>query len=305
MAMLYMLNVYFDKLRSRALAVALSGPSIGAFLGAPLLTYLFQEFGFQGTMIIQSAIILNCCVSASLYRPLSHKSVKRNTGDQVGNTDTDNNVRPPAITEVEKKPQSTSELIQLDLHENPTDDTDSRKDSSCCYPIYSKCRQIGDMFGLHMFKNIQFTAQCLLLLSFQSCLMCGIIYIGPLATEACGMTTDIVVVLLSIAAITEIPVKAISGIILDLKVLKPYRSVLYGVLGILMGASFTVVPFAATVHTFFVLWCVYVVFLYMFHTQVYVITKDLTGKENLNSALGLVRVAMGVGTILGTTTLGE
>lgn len=119
------------------------------------------------------------------------------------------------------------------------------------------------------------------------------------------MTPGTIALLLSIVSVIEIPAKTISGILFDLKWIKYRRSTLLGILGIVMGASFGIVPFAADFYVFIILWCTYILFMYMFHTQTYTVMSDVVGPENLNSAMGLARLTMGLGTIIGTTTLGN
>lgn len=62
-------NSYFDKRRSIASAICVSGNAIGAFIMPPLVQYLMQEYELRGTLIIIAALQLQIAVSACLYRP--------------------------------------------------------------------------------------------------------------------------------------------------------------------------------------------------------------------------------------------
>ncbi|XP_015182480.1 PREDICTED: uncharacterized protein LOC107069563 [Polistes dominula] len=59
---------YFDKKRSFATGLSVCGSGIGTFIFAPLTQYLLDEFGWRGTMLILSGLILNLAVCGFLMR---------------------------------------------------------------------------------------------------------------------------------------------------------------------------------------------------------------------------------------------
>ena len=61
---------YFEKRRSFATGLAVCGAGIGTFLFAPLSKVLINYYGWKGTVLIEGALILNCCVCGALFRPL-------------------------------------------------------------------------------------------------------------------------------------------------------------------------------------------------------------------------------------------
>jgi len=65
---LTMVGMYFEKRRGFANTIAVAGGSAGGLVFAPLLTVLFQEYGYQG-LLVMAGIALNGCVSAALFRP--------------------------------------------------------------------------------------------------------------------------------------------------------------------------------------------------------------------------------------------
>ena len=67
------LGDYFEKRTATAMALSAVGSGIGALLAPPLMLFLYNEYGFQGTFIIMGAACLNCCVGGALYRPLETK----------------------------------------------------------------------------------------------------------------------------------------------------------------------------------------------------------------------------------------
>ena len=64
-----LIGEYFDKRKAIAhgLSVSLAGAVGAAF--PPILLFLFEYYGFTGTMLILTGIGLNCCVGGMLYRP--------------------------------------------------------------------------------------------------------------------------------------------------------------------------------------------------------------------------------------------
>ena len=65
------LGIYFLKRRGFANSIAVSGASVGGFILAPLITYLFKTYGYNGCLLLIGAILSNGCVSGALFRPKS------------------------------------------------------------------------------------------------------------------------------------------------------------------------------------------------------------------------------------------
>ena len=62
---------YFDKKRSLANALCLSGTAAGSFSMPLLISFLLDLYGFHGTLLILGGCLLHVCISAALYRPLA------------------------------------------------------------------------------------------------------------------------------------------------------------------------------------------------------------------------------------------
>lgn len=72
-----MVAFYFEDRRALATGLAVCGSGIGTFVFAPLTEYLIQIYGWRGTMIIWSGIILNLVVCGALLRPLQFSPQER------------------------------------------------------------------------------------------------------------------------------------------------------------------------------------------------------------------------------------
>ena len=60
---------YFKEKRSFALSLISIGTGIGTISVAYLVTFILEEYGFQGVHLLIAGICLNMCVSGCLYRP--------------------------------------------------------------------------------------------------------------------------------------------------------------------------------------------------------------------------------------------
>ncbi|CAK9831475.1 Monocarboxylate transporter 5 [Anthophora retusa] len=74
---------YFEKYRSLATGIAVCGSGLGTLIFAPCLDYLIAIYGWRGTMLICSGIVLNCTVLGTLFRPLeTNKPIKRSSSEK-------------------------------------------------------------------------------------------------------------------------------------------------------------------------------------------------------------------------------
>ncbi|XP_023213095.1 uncharacterized protein LOC111615885, partial [Centruroides sculpturatus] len=64
---------YFDQKRALATGIAVCGSGVGAFTLAPVVQIMVNEYGWQGCLLVLSAVILNCMVFGSFFRPLEPK----------------------------------------------------------------------------------------------------------------------------------------------------------------------------------------------------------------------------------------
>lgn len=61
---------YFSKRRGLANGIAFSGASTGGLIFAPIMSALFQSYGYSGTLLIVAGMTLNICVTGMLLRPI-------------------------------------------------------------------------------------------------------------------------------------------------------------------------------------------------------------------------------------------
>ncbi|ESO12384.1 hypothetical protein HELRODRAFT_63243 [Helobdella robusta] len=63
-------SFWFEEKRSLATGLAVCGAGVGTFIFAPFTHILITEYGWKGTVLIDSAILLNCVIFGALFRPV-------------------------------------------------------------------------------------------------------------------------------------------------------------------------------------------------------------------------------------------
>lgn len=102
-----MVGFYFNKRRALATGITVCGSGIGAFVFAPLGESLLDLYAWRGATWILSAMILNCVVFSSLYRPLytSEIIIKEEISEKLTVVD-------------DEEPPSNVYLVSKDFHES-------------------------------------------------------------------------------------------------------------------------------------------------------------------------------------------
>ena len=77
---------YFDKNKGKAMGVATLGSGIGAIIMPPLWTFMFNNYGYFGTMLIVGGLYLNNTVAGGVFRKLRMPRVKSHKVEKGRNT---------------------------------------------------------------------------------------------------------------------------------------------------------------------------------------------------------------------------
>ena len=80
-----MVSTYFNKRRSLANGIAVSGASIGQFAIPPLLRYLVDTYSLRGALLIYGGLTLNVIVCGALFRPFTFYKKKKERLDNIEN----------------------------------------------------------------------------------------------------------------------------------------------------------------------------------------------------------------------------
>nr|XP_045605816.1 uncharacterized protein LOC123762982 [Procambarus clarkii] len=98
-------SLYFEKRRTFASAICVSGNALGGFFLPPLVDYLLVTYGFRGTLMLLGAMQLHICVASMLYRPITHHAIVQAI-DQQNQEEEENNGTVPKDKLVPQIPAS-------------------------------------------------------------------------------------------------------------------------------------------------------------------------------------------------------
>ena len=112
--MLAMIGIYFNKHRGIANSIFTGSGAVGGLIFAPVVTTIFQEFGYTGALLLVSGLLFNALVAAALLRPPQWftKRHKQNISDSK------DEAREPLMSEpniVTKTFSTVSEQQQKDI----------------------------------------------------------------------------------------------------------------------------------------------------------------------------------------------
>ena len=85
---------YFNKRRAMANGIAFSGASTGGLIFAPIMSSLFENYGYSGTLLIVAGMTLNICITGALLRPISWFERKNQKLDKSEDTENHNSTKP-------------------------------------------------------------------------------------------------------------------------------------------------------------------------------------------------------------------
>ncbi|KAL3846708.1 hypothetical protein ACJMK2_017675 [Sinanodonta woodiana] len=91
---LVLIGKYFEKRRGLANSIAVSAASLGGLVWAPIVTLMFEHYGYSGTHLIIAAILLNCLVTAGLFRPPEMYTRPLKTNPSSNTTKSSHDVEP-------------------------------------------------------------------------------------------------------------------------------------------------------------------------------------------------------------------
>ena len=273
--------LYFDKKRARANGIASVGTSLGGMVLGPLLTVLLAEYSYQGTMIIIGGLLLNCFVSASLFRPI-HISLE---ASNPSNSQFKNWMElQPSIEENDRENQNGNQCHQGNKTTNghPTQ----------CPKL--TCNKILDF---SLMTNRYFIGFCIACLGILVSLSTNTLLAG-LSKER-HITDTMIAIILMITAAANCLSRVISGIVFDLQFIKKKRMITFLLLEFMAGFTMCLLPFASSVATITIMNIVTNAFIHAIHAQHVTVLCDMVGEEKMADALGMTRIFMGVGGLCG------
>ncbi|KAK2181983.1 hypothetical protein NP493_372g02000 [Ridgeia piscesae] len=301
---------YFEKRRGVAVGIATAGSSAGAILGPPLMTYLFERYGFFSGLLVVGAIMYNCCVSGALYRPLVDNfpdlmtsytlKLSPECGEKTGGHDGRGDAK---ISYGNHRGGAEKEDVPLT---GPKSGIDSRNEAeqrirnrlSWLNRPMGAVRAFGRTLDVSLWSDLRFSlfalSQAMFAMSFSPVFM-----FAPAVSKNIGLSDKQAAFVLSALSLGDFIGRLVSGFFFDLPLMRRQlhrlfsASMLFMALAILAWpfvTSFTVAIFNATVFGFFmgVVTC-----------QKTSMLCELLGADRLSSSLGMLVSAQGVGVLVG------
>ncbi|XP_046650396.1 monocarboxylate transporter 12-like isoform X2 [Daphnia pulicaria] len=154
---------YFDKRRALATGITLCGSGAGAFVFAPLISWLLETYALRGTFLILSGLYLNCAVFGSLLipvKPVRRKKIVEDVSlkllppDSIGPSAIENPPTPNDVKGNNKVEQAQSNMdISITENQPVTNANEKLSIKKCFFSILN-------LFKFSLFRSPTFVVIC-------------------------------------------------------------------------------------------------------------------------------------------------
>ena len=188
---------------------------------------------------------------------------------------------------------------------NNSNNNGAKKGFSCVSCSKRVLKYITSLLELGLLKDARFVMFALLMICTFICLSVTTNFIAGLAMEA-GISQSQVAWMISVSAFCDMPSRLLSGLLFDLKFVREnHRPTLFPVMGLFTGLFTFSLGLCTSYSSMFGFWIAYTFCASAYHTQHITVLSDIVGSRQLTGALGLSRMFMGVGLIIGPTLGGK
>ena len=314
---------YFDKRLGRANGIAQTGVAAGIFAIPPLLQIFIDTFGWRGALLLLGGIVANIGVCAGLFRPTSIEYKNRTSGKiqdgsktkmiepvreetelNQGQRELEFENRTFAKNEEKSVIETTEQELNQGIKSEPTVNqiSEPQPNKYKCHGTKAVMYAIFESFDLKLLTKVNF---CLLVAAY-SCHSFGyviIILYLPGRAENVGIPPLEASFLVSIFGIGSFISRLTHGYVIDYHILSVSKLTM--LVYAICAASSALYPVSDNYISLATL-----SFLNGFTSGVYnstipIMTKEYVGIERLSGGLGLVLLAIGVFTILGSYATGK
>lgn len=157
---------------------------------------------------------------------------------------------------------------------------------------------------LSLLKDLPFLTLCLSILLFTGSMMSVFVFLPPLAKSK-GVTQLESAYLVSIIGVSDSVARFLSGFVLDMKKVKPYRIYVYNLVLFGVGIVSLIMPSLHGFVEFGIIAATYGVFVGTYVAQKSVVVVDYLGVEKMASSFGLLLGFQGIGSLVGPTVAGK
>ena len=240
---LSIIGIYFDKHRGLATSLYSGAASVGGLILAPIVTTLFDRYGFSGTMLIVGGLFLNIFVTASVMR---HPSwFKRRHRKIIDSEVTEKLLFDQTIKandEVSNCASNGPEDYKL-YNQNTVDNssalekteanTDESKGKVCLFVKINFFDALIAAFDVKLLKDLLFLLYLAMAFNLVAGMILVFIFLPPFAKDN-GLSYDQIAMMISAMACADFISKIVGGFIADRKWLQ--RSTLLAIAALATGS---------------------------------------------------------------------
>uniref|UniRef100_S4RXK6 Major facilitator superfamily (MFS) profile domain-containing protein n=1 Tax=Petromyzon marinus TaxID=7757 RepID=S4RXK6_PETMA len=274
---LTILGRYFDKRRPMAIGLAMAGSPVVLSSLAPFNQVLFDAFGWRGSFLILAGILFNCCLAGSLMRPI---------GPKKGSAPA---ARISVLGLSGSNPSAHCELINRDT---------KSEGSKAAEPEPGILATISRLLDLTLFRHRGFLIYLAgnVLLFFG--LFAPLIFLAPYAKHM-GVDQYSAAFLLSILALVDMVTRPLTGILGNLKLVRPRIQYLFSFSLIFNGFCHLMGPMATDYGGLVIYAIFFGIAFGMVSAMLFETLMDLVGAARFSSAVGLVTIIESCPVLLG------
>ncbi|GFN94336.1 monocarboxylate transporter 9 [Plakobranchus ocellatus] len=341
---IFIINIYFDRYRGVALGLSFSGTGFATFALAPLFEKLFKLLGYQNTLLVIAGLSSIGFVAAATFRPLStHKRMMRekrqrenirqdykerashletgckrqqNYFPSYGATDSScnahnqfSNNNSNHVDEILVKDSNYSEVTEIRVKPGCSDNqrrTCSPASVARTFPVEqgrARKRKSGPLFHWALFRDFPFLVLCISMAFFTLAQKTVFSFLDVVCLEQ-GLSSAAAASVLSLTGIGDLVGRLLSGILMDLPRMKPFREAMYSFVLFIAAGAVLMFPFSKTLVLLGTAGVIYGVMVGASASQKSTILVALLGKEMVNSAFGILYSFQGLGTMIGPPIAG-
>ncbi|XP_045200140.2 monocarboxylate transporter 13-like [Mercenaria mercenaria] len=330
---------YFEKRRAFATGIGVSGAGIGTFIFSPLTSVLIGAYAWQGAILIQAGLALNCFACALVFRPIDFAESKIKSGDKNSSVDeglelTEIKENYQHMFELEISVRKENNICSKSVNGDTVDERDSKELSkhasspllnegtrdgshrtlsqigssrkslkkNICSDIFNEVwHSIRSSFDVEIFHNV---AYCMFLVStflYSLGYYIPYVYLPDTAREA-GISDLQASFLVSSVGITNTVGRILFGFLSD----RPWvnRLVLYATALVICGAATCVGPLLSSFGSLLVYTMVFGAFSGVTISLTSVLLSDIVGIHRLAHGLGVSNFFGGIGSFAGPPIAG-
>ncbi|KAJ8321166.1 hypothetical protein KUTeg_001291 [Tegillarca granosa] len=313
-----LVGLYFNKRRGLAVGLSTSGIGLGAFIIPPLVDMFFLIYGFTGAFILMAGVVLQVTICGALYRPLHVQLRLMNYDRKKILRGKDKKYVPAATDETDNTEQqikhSSYEFVSgLELTQPTNNDGSTKRADTTVSKIYKYIKRKSitlirppkeKLIDLSLLRQYRFLMLCLAIMLFYLAFLTTNVFIPAYAKEQ-GLNDIQAASQLSFTGMLGTISRIASGIILDVKHIKPYRIVVYNGLMNLTSVSCVLIPRLSTFTQLSVSSAVYGVFTGSFLSQNSLVVIDVLGLDKLSTSYGIIMCFQGIGALCGPSIAGK